>query len=345
VQIGSSHVAPIDARLLADPTADSRSFWMQRTKSRHRDLEASGPSHGQNAFVAITTLFTEMFHCRHPLQQAGMGRFTTPDLAIAVAQAGALGMLSGTVGAEVLAVHLDAVPAGLAVGVNFLVPFLDRAALEDAATRCPLVECFWGTPDPQIIATVHEGGARAGWQVGSADEARAASDAGCDLIIAQGVEAGGHVRGTVGLLALLDEVRATIGLPLVASGGIGTGRAMAAALAAGAHAVRVGTRFVAAWESTAHPAYVEALIRSGAGDTVVTTAFDEGWPDAPHRVLRSAVAAGEALGAAQYWSPQWPSVTSAGVIGAQALYAGQSVGAVRSRQSAAEVVTELVVEA
>ena len=295
--------------------------------------------------MAITTRFTDMFHCRYPLQQAGMGGFATPDLAVAVSVAGALGMLSGTIGAQALSAHLDAVPAGVPVGVNFLVPFLDPRALEDAATRSPLVELFWGEPDPAVVATVHEGGARAGWQVGSADEARAARDAGCDLIVAQGVEAGGHVRGTIGLLPLLDEVRASVALPLVAAGGIGTGRAMAAALAAGADAVRVGTRFVAASESTAHPAYVEALIRSGADDTVLTTAFGDGWPDAPHRVLRSAVTAGEALGAAQSWSPEWPSVASSGAIEAHALYAGQSVGAVRSRRAAAEIVGELVAEA
>jgi nitronate monooxygenase len=295
--------------------------------------------------VAIATPFTEMFHCRHPLQQAGMGGFATPDLAVAVALAGGLGMLSGTIGATALGSQLNAVPPGVAVGVNFLVPFLDRRALEDAAARSPLVECFWGEPDPDLVRVVHEGGARAGWQVGSAEEARAARDAGCDLIVAQGIEAGGHVRGTVGLLALLDEVRASVAVPLVAAGGIGTGRAMAAALTAGADAVRVGTRFVAVAESTAHPVYVEALIRSGADDTVLTTAFGEGWPDAPHRVLRSAVTAGLALGDAQSWSPEWPSAGSTGVIEAAALYAGQSVGSVRARQTAAEIVAELAGEA
>ncbi|HEY7916019.1 MAG TPA: nitronate monooxygenase [Acidimicrobiales bacterium] len=292
----------------------------------------------------MTTRFTEMFGCAYPLQLAGMGGFTTPDLAIAVARAGGLGMLSGTIGAEALAGQLDSVPAGLPVGVNFLVPFLDPAAIEDAASRSPLVEFFWGAPDSGIIRTAHAGSARVGWQVGSADEARAARDAGCDLIVAQGVEAGGHVRGTVGLLALIDEVRAATDLPLVAAGGIGSGRAMAAALVAGADAVRVGTRFVAASESIAHPTYVGALIRSGADDTVLTTAFGEGWPGAPHRVLRSAVAAGEARGSAQSWSPEWPSTISTGSIEAQALYAGQSVGSVRSRQPAAEIVAELVTE-
>jgi NAD(P)H-dependent flavin oxidoreductase YrpB (nitropropane dioxygenase family) len=120
---------------------------------------------------------------------------------------------------------------------------------------------------------------------------------------------------------------------------------MAAALAAGADAVRVGTRFMAAEESGAHPAYVDALIAASAGDTVVTTAFGEGWPDAPHRVLRSAVAAGEGRGDAQSWSPAWPSTSWTDPVGSSALYAGQSVGAVRARQPAAEIVAELVEEA
>lgn len=295
--------------------------------------------------MAIRTRFTELLGCRHPLQQAGMGGATTPDLAIAVARAGGLGMLTGTIGRAALAAQLDVVPPDLLVGVNFLVPFLDRAALEDAAARCPLVELFWGTPDSELVEVVHAGGARAAWQVGSADEAAAARDAGCEVIVAQGIEAGGHVRGTVGLLPLVDEVRAVVDLPMVAAGGIGTGRAMAGALAAGADAVRVGTRFMAATESIAHPAYVEALIWANADDTVLTTAFGEGWPDAPHRVLKSAIVAGEARGEAQSWMPNWPTSDAVGPIEAWALYAGQSVGAVRSRQPAAEIVDELVTEA
>jgi NAD(P)H-dependent flavin oxidoreductase YrpB (nitropropane dioxygenase family) len=291
------------------------------------------------------TRFTELFGCRWPIQQAGMGGVATADLAVAVARAGALGMLTGTVGAAALATQLDAVPDGLAVGVNFLMPFLDRAAVEVAAATSPLVEFFWATPEPALVDVVHAAGARAGWQIGSPDEARAAQDAGCDVVVAQGVEAGGHVRGTVGLLPLLDEVRAAIDVPIIAAGGIGTGRAMAAALSAGADAVRVGTRFVAAAESPAHPAYVDALIGAGAEDTVLTTAFGTGWPDAPHRVLKSAITAGEALGAAQSWTPDWPDTNAAGAVEARALYAGQSVGAVRARQPAAEIVAELVAEA
>jgi nitronate monooxygenase len=266
-------------------------------------------------------------------------------LAIAVAGAGGLGMLSGMASRDALAAQLDAVPAGAAIGVNFLVPFLDRAALADAAERSPLVELFWATPDAELVRIAHDGGARVGWQIGSAEEAKAARDVGCDIIVAQGVEAGGHVRGTIGLLPLLDEVLDAVDLPVIAAGGIGTGRAMAAALAAGADAVRIGTRFIAARECMAHPTYVDALIGATAADTVVTTAFGDGWPDAPHRVLRSSIEAVERLGSDQSWSPDWPSSTYAGPAEARALYAGQSVGAVHSRQTAAEIVAEIVEEA
>lgn len=295
--------------------------------------------------MPIETRFTALFGCTHPVQLAGMGGFTSPALALAVASAGGFGMLSGTVGAVALAEQLDQVPAEMSVGVNFLIPFLDRAALEDAARRSRLVELFWGEPDGALVEVVHRGGSRAGWHVGSVDEALAARDTGCDVLAVQGIEAGGHVRGTVGLIPLLDEVRSAVDLPLIASGGIGTGRAMAAALVAGADGVRVGTRFLAAAESIAHPVYVDALVAARAEDTIVTTAYGEGWPDAPHRVLASCVEAGEALGAAQSWVPMWPTLADTGPAEARPLYAGQSVGAVRARQPAAEILAELVGDA
>lgn len=290
--------------------------------------------------------FTELVGCERPIQLAGMGGSTTVELALAVARAGGLGMLSGAGGAPAVASLLAALPeedTG-AVGVNFLVPFLDVAALDAAARRCRVVEAFWGPPDAGLVARIHDGGARAAWQVGSSDEAVEAIDAGCDLVVVQGVEAGGHVRGTEPLLALLPAVRARVGteVVLVAAGGLGTADDVAAAFAAGADAVRIGTRFLAATESDAHPDYVERLIRSKASDTVLTTAFGQGWPDAPHRVLRSAVDAGTAKGAAQWWTPNWPTVSTTGPVDAMALYAGLSVGAVSGRQSASAIIDELL---
>ena len=311
---------------------------IDRTSSTIPAAEAKG------ADVSLSTRITELFGCRHPLQVAGMGGLSAPDLALAVAGAGGIGMLSGVDGRDALGPQLDAVPVHAAVGVNFLVPFLQLDALEEAAGRSPYVELFWGEPDVRLVARIHEGGARAGWQVGSVDEARAAVDAGCDVVVAQGVEAGGHVRGTVRLLPLLADVRSSVDLPVIGGGGVGTGRQMAAALGAGADGVRVGTRFVAADEMHAHPVYVDSLIASSAADTVVTTRFGDGWPDAPHRVLRSAIEAGERRGEAQVWAPSWPGAADTGHIEAMALYAGTSVDGVRRRQPAAEIVAELVTD-
>jgi nitronate monooxygenase len=310
----------------------------------------------------LVTPFTELVGCSAPLQQAGMGGVATPRLVAAVAEAGALGMLGAArLPAPALSALLDEVRAltSRGFGVNFLVPFLDPACVEVAAAQAKVVEFFYGAPDATLVKIARSRGALACWQVGSREEAVAAADAGCDLVVAQGVEAGGHVRGRIGLLALLEEVLEAVGVPVVAAGGIGTGRAMAAALAAGAAAVRVGTRFVAAQESGAHPVHVEALIAAEATDTVLTETFSVMWPNAPHRVLRSSVRAAEAfegeivgetvLGGTRVPVPRFASLTprreTTGAIEAMALYAGESVGAVRRVQPAAAIVREFVEEA
>src|SRR5436189_5644691 len=112
--------------------------------------------------MAIETRFTTSFGCAHPIQQAGMGGVSSPDLAIAVSNAGGMGMLTGTVGAEALSAHLDAAPANSTIGINFLMPFLDRNTVEITAAKSPLVGFFWSDPDADLIADVHAGGARLG---------------------------------------------------------------------------------------------------------------------------------------------------------------------------------------
>ena len=139
----------------------------------------------------LATAFTELVGCQVPIQQAAMGGASTPQLAIAVSRAGGLGMLEHA-SLIPLADRVAAVEQAHAgpFGVNFLMPFLDRSKLDDvelAAGRARLVEFFYDTPDPGLISLVHAGGALAGWQVGSVAEAMQAVDAGCDLIIAQGV--------------------------------------------------------------------------------------------------------------------------------------------------------------
>ncbi len=287
-----------------------------------------------------------------------MGGVAKAELAAAVADAGALGMVALPLPAPLIAEALVALKSATtgAFGINFLMPFLDRDAVEAAADKVRVVEFFYAPPDPSLVAMVHGGGALAAWQVGSVDEARQAVDAGCDFVIAQGVEAGGHVRGTTGLLPLLDAVLEAVDVPVVAAGGIGTRRAVAAVLAAGAGAARVGTRFLAATEADVHPRYLERLIEAEPEDTVLTTAFSLMWPDAPHRVLRSCVEAADALapdaivgemafGDMTMPLPRFavpcPDRSATGTVDAMALYAGESVGAVRRQQPAAEIVREL----
>src|SRR5207245_10643314 len=113
----------------------------------------------------------------------------------------------------------------------------------------------------------------ASWQVGSSAETVGAAEAGCDMIVAQCIEAGGHVRGKVSLLTLLSQVLDSVQVPVLAAGGIGSGRALAAVLAAGASGVRVGTRFIVATEAGGHPEYGKALIAGGPEDRVVRDAF------------------------------------------------------------------------
>src|SRR5207245_7781316 len=117
---------------------------------------------------------------------------------------------------------------------------------ETTSKHAKVVEFFYRQPDSSLVEIVHKNGALASWQVDSNDEAVAATKAGCDLIVAQGIEAGGHIRGKIGLLSLLEQVLDSVTVPVLAAGGIGSGRAMAGALAAAASGVGGGTRFIVA---------------------------------------------------------------------------------------------------
>ncbi|HTM01021.1 MAG TPA: nitronate monooxygenase [Candidatus Omnitrophota bacterium] len=313
----------------------------------------------------MITRFTTLVGCDVPLQQAAIGSLTNPELASAVSNAGALGMVcvygmppDGI--AEILGATRARTPGP--VGANFILNFMDPASLHDcvasAARSARVVEFFYSDPDPRLVQVAHSGGALVSWQVGSPDEARAAAGAGCDLIVAQGVEAGGHVRGRTGLIPLLDAVlEAVPDIPVLAAGGIGSGRAMAAALACGADGVRVGTRFVASTEAGAHPRYVDALIAAGPEDTLLSDTFNANWSNAPHRCLRASVEAaiactdefvaevedeetGEIFRIRRLGSFT-PRAAVRGNIAAMPHWAGESVGNVRRVQGAAEIVREL----
>jgi NAD(P)H-dependent flavin oxidoreductase YrpB (nitropropane dioxygenase family) len=291
-----------------------------------------------------------------------MGSILTPELAAAVSEAGGLGQITlAGASLDLAQQRLEKLQSltSKPFGVNLLIPYLDDLQILDlVAPRARVIDFFWGDPDSALVDRVHAAGALVSWQVGSVNEAVAAQSAGCDFVIAQGNEAGGHIRGKLGLLALLAGVLDTVSIPVLGAGGIGSARSVAAVLATGAAGVRIGTRFIAAQESNAHPDYVQAVIAAKAEDSVRTSLFHIDCPLCPstHGVLRSAIEAAEAfdkevvgevdIGGERRQIRRFqgtpPSKAFTGTIEAMACYAGQSVGAVKRVQPAAEIVAELM---
>lgn len=220
----------------------------------------------------------ERLGIERPVIQPGMGGgLAGADLAAAVSDAGGL----GTVGfaapagmrAEIAAVRER---TGRPLAANLLLPFTRREHWA-AASEADVVTTFWGRPKRRTTKPwVH--------QCGSVDEVRLAHEAGADAVICQGVEAGGHVRGTTPALELLEQVRAALpdDYPLLVAGGIADAADVRRALDAGAEAAVLGTRFLMSEESGARRAYKHRLMESR--ETVLTGLFGMGWP-APHRVL------------------------------------------------------------
>ncbi len=284
-----------------------------------------------------------------------MGAAVTPDLAAAVIRAGGLGMVpcrtadqaESAIGAVRALVHGP-------LGAGILAAWADRGLVERAAAAADVVDFFWGGPDAELVDLAKGAGAIVGWQVGSVAEAVAAERSGCHFVSVQGVEAGGHVSGDVPLERLLADTIAAVRIPWWRQAA-SDGGAVTRVLDTGAAGVRIGTRFLAAVEADVHPGYLAALIASSADDTLVTEAFHVGWPDAPHRVLRSAVEAAEtrAEGPVGYhdgrpvprFSATPPRRATTGDVAAMALYAGTSVAAVTRAQSADAIVEELMAPA
>jgi len=254
-------------------------------------------------------------------------------------------------------------------GVNFLLHFpCEEGVTVCVEERVPVLSFFWGDPTP-LVPIAHQGGAIVMHTVGDVAEARRAVDAGVDVVVAQGWEAGGHVRGEVATLVLVPAVVDAVGpIPVVAAGGIGDGRGLAAVLTVGASAGWLGTRFVMATETPAHPTYRDLLAGAGETSTVHSSLFDVGWPDAPHRTLRnSTVEAWEAAGrppsgtrpgegeVIATWDDDGTAIVRyasssaneavSGDIEALPLWAGQSVAFVDDIRPAGDIVRRLADEA
>ena len=302
-----------------------------------------------------------MLGTRFPLVQAPIGSAATVELVAAVADAGGLGTLAGSwTSPERLRGRIRELArsseAPFAVNLVLAFPQEERVALcrEESV---PVVSFSWGVR-ADLIREVRAGGAKVLVQVGSIDEARAASEAGADALIVQGVEAGGHVQGTTGLLVLLRAVSRAVATPLWAAGGIADEAGGRAALVAGAAGVVLGTRYLATHEADAHPAWQEAIVAARGDDTLLCSLFDIGWPGAPHRVLRnSTVRSGEAAGRPESgarpgehevvartgsrelvrYSDDVPVRRTEGSPEALALYAGQSVALIDRVEAAGDV--------
>ena len=233
----------------------------------------------------------------------------------------------------------------------------------DAGLR--VVSFFFGDPTG-YVEQVHEANGVVLQTVSSAEEARRAVASGVDVIVAQGWEAGGHVRGQIATLPLVPAVvDAVAPVPVIAAGGIGDARGVAAVLALGAQAAWLGTRFLLAQEMPIHEHYRQRLIDAAETDAQwFANLYEVGWPDSPHRALRNSTSeAWEAAGrpppgsrpgegdvVAHFasgesivrYEPAPPMVGTTGDIEALSLWAGQSVALAKQRQPAADIVAELV---
>lgn len=319
----------------------------------------------------IRTRLCDRFAIEIPVVQAPIGSATCPELAAAVSEAGALGTLSITwrsVEDARALIRQTRARTARPFAVNIVLT-IDPAPLLAMCVeeRVPALSFFWGDVAP-FVPRLHEAGILVLASIGTTDEAAAAASAGADAIVAQGWEAGGHVRGTTATLPLVRAVaRAVANVPIVAAGGIGDGRGLAAALMLGADGAWMGTRFVLAAEALSADVYRDALRAAGAENTCYSTVFDIGWDHAPHRALVNSTIrqwqqagsppAGRRPGEGEIvarradgreiprYSFSAPVKGMTGDLEAMAMYAGQSVGILDDVRPAANIVRAIEAEA
>jgi nitronate monooxygenase len=312
----------------------------------------------------VRTPVCEKLGIDHPVVQAPMAAIT--QLAAAVSNAGGLGMMTLTWSDDVAAqIRETAALTDRPFGGNLVLTEDQHRRLDQALEAgLRIVSFMWGDA-AGYIEPVHQAGGLVMLTVGTVSEARRAADAGVDIIVAQGVEAGGHVWGTIGTLPLVPAVvDAVAPVPVIAAGGITDGRGVAAVLALGAQAAWLGTRFLLAEEMPIHADYLAALIGASETDAqLYPNLYEVGWPDSPHRALRNSTAtAWEAAGrpplaqrpgfgevlarfasgeAIVRYEPAPPMEGTTGNIEALSMWAGQGVALARQRQPAADIVAEL----
>jgi NAD(P)H-dependent flavin oxidoreductase YrpB (nitropropane dioxygenase family) len=315
--------------------------------------------------MSTQTPVCELLGIERPIVEAPLS--ADPRLPAAVSNAGGLGSLglswsddAGEVVRETAAL------TNRPFAGNFVLTSDQRPRVDQALSAgLRLVSLIWGDPD-SYVDLVHDAGGLLMQTVGSAEEARRAVGSGVDIIVAQGWEAGGHVWGGVATLPLGPAVvDAVAPVPVIAAGGIGDARGVAAVLALGAQAALLGTRFLLADEMPIHEEYRRRLIAATETDAEwYPDLYDVGWPDSPHRAIHNSTAEmWEAAGRPPLgsrpregdvlahfasgdpilrYSPAPPMVGTTGEIEPLSLWAGQSVALAQRSQPAAEIVSELV---
>jgi len=324
-------------------------------------------------FASLRTPLCDLLGCDVPILLAGMGGVSRWELAAAVAEAGGYAML-GMVREDPALIEREVKALRAATSRRFAVNVIPAATNPQLLDR-QIDLCidlgvkhftfFWDVM-PGLITRVKKRGCLVLHQVGTADAARQAEDAGADVLIAQGVEAGGHVHGRTSMLALVQEIVAQSKLPVVATGGISTGAGLVAALAFGAQGVQLGTAFLATTESFAHDYHKQRIVEARSGDTVLTDLYVLNWPAyAAVRVIGNSVTAklgfstlGHDPGMLPHevighegprpiyrYSTDSPLRITTGDLEAMALFAGQGAGAINDIIPAGERLRRIAAEA
>jgi len=325
------------------------------------------PNQGTRALGGLSTRVCALLGCRYPVVLAGMGGVARSELVAAITNAGGFGFLGmvreppSLIRKEVEAVRRA---TSRRFGVNLIPAATDSELLERQLHMCidlavPVVALFWELV-PGVVERLRDAGILVVYQVGSAKEAETAQRAGAHILIAQGVEAGGHVRGTTPLKRLLSEVIASSDVPVLASGGIVDGRDVADALSSGADGVVIGTALLASPESFAHDYHKERIVTARSQETLLTDMFHINWPiGAPVRVLQNSATRGlrgdpfgpksvigEEEGRPIYlFSTDSPLRSMTGDLEAMALYAGQGVDRIDAIIPAGDRLRTIVAEA
>jgi nitronate monooxygenase len=317
--------------------------------------------------TALHSPVCDLLGCSYPLILAGMGGVARSELVGAVSEAGGFGFL-GMVREPVVLIRAEVQRLRernvQRFGVNLIPAATDPALLDSQVATCielgvPVVGLFWDL-SAALVQRLRAAGIVVVCQVGSVAEAREAQTAGAHVLIAQGVEAGGHVRADCPLHILIPEIAAATMLPVLAAGGIMGGADVATVLSLGAQGAVLGTALIATHEAFAHAYHKQRLVEARGDDTVLTDVFHINWPrGARVRVLASSVTRGDrgdpfsdmrtVIGDEDgrpiyLFSTDSPLRSMTGEFEAMALYAGKGVGRVTAVVGAAERLRAIVTE-